>query len=458
MPQKLRVPLLLSVTHQWHTLFILLLLLLFLYRNLQSTFESSIINFTASKMVLPFLPPPTILLLPGSEPITLPQHKPLPLQLPPILPPIQGPRTPRTPRRISINELLGTPHTPIRRTTRKKGKTESTRDDRLRVQTYYDAGLDYKQIVDRTSLSKDQVYYALNHQITPQRQKRGRNPLLNEAQRKQLIEYISRNHDTRRLFWVELPRVMGWDCSVDAIATAIRLEGYGRFIARQKPALDDRQKALRLQWAWEHINWTQEQWDSILWSDETWTKPGTHTRTWITRKIGPEEIYHPDCLEPKVQRKIAWMFWGCISGKYGKGLGIFWEKEWGTITKESYSIHIVPHIAEYLKNHPGLYFQQDNAPGHSAGFTKEVLESFGIHPIWWPPNSPDLAPIEGIWDEQKDWVQDLDSQVHRNYQRLRGTVGLAWDQISDEIIRQYIGTMHERCQAVIDAQGGITKF
>jgi hypothetical protein len=114
-------------------------------------------------MVLPFLPPPTILLLPGNESITLPCK---PLQLPPILPPIlspiQGPRTPRTLRRIPINELLGTPHTPVRRIT-KKGKTESTRDDRLRVQTYHDAGLGCGQIMDKTGLSQNQVYYALNY-------------------------------------------------------------------------------------------------------------------------------------------------------------------------------------------------------------------------------------------------------------------------------------------------------
>lgn len=65
------------------------------------------------------------------------------------------------------------------------------------------------------------------------------------------------------------------------------VEKYGRFLARHKPLLDDRQKALRLQWAQEHINCTQEYWDSIL-----WTQPGKHTRTWVTRTIRPEEIYH----------------------------------------------------------------------------------------------------------------------------------------------------------------------
>lgn len=39
-------------------------------------------------------------------------------------------------------------------------------------------------------------------------------------------------------------------------------------------------------------------------------------------------------------------------------------------------MHIVPRIAEYLKNHPGRYFQQDNASGHTAYFTKEFEKGF----------------------------------------------------------------------------------
>jgi hypothetical protein len=76
------------------------------------------------------------------------------------------------------------------------------------------------------------------------------------------------------------------------------------------------------------------------------------------------------------------MFWGCMSGKYGKGPSIFFEKSWGGVTKESYSTYIVPQVAEYMRTHPGLLFRQDNAPGHSARFTKEVLDSYGIQPIW----------------------------------------------------------------------------
>ena len=99
------------------------------------------------------------------------------------------------------------------------------------------------------------------------------------------------------------------------------------------------------------------------------------------------------------------MFWGSISGKYGKHKGLFWEKDWETINKGSYSGIIVPIIQEILQQYPELLFQQDNAKGHSSAFTKSVFEAIGINPIFWPTNSPDLNPIKTLWDLIKDYIQ-----------------------------------------------------
>jgi hypothetical protein len=98
-------------------------------------------------------------------------------------------------------------------------------------------------------------------------------------------------------------------------------------VRRRKPPISAANQILRLAWAEEHKNWTDEQWDKICWSDESWVQPGYHKRQWCTRKIGASELFHPDCVQHKWQRRIGWMFWGCISGKYGKGVGLFWEKE-----------------------------------------------------------------------------------------------------------------------------------
>ena len=59
----------------------------------------------------------------------------------------------------------------------------------------------------------------------------------------------------------------------------------------------------------------------------------------------------------------------------------------------------------------------------------------------------------------KDWIQEYDPTVHRNYRRLRAAVIQAWESILCNEVRTLIrDTMRERCQAVIDAQGGKTKF
>jgi hypothetical protein len=44
------------------------------------------------------------------------------------------------------------------------------------------------------------------------------------------------------------------------------------------------------------------------------------------------------------------------------------------------------------------------------------------------------------------------------YKRLRGIIQEAWDSITPNDLQDVIGTMRERCQAVIDACGGHTKY
>jgi transposase len=41
---------------------------------------------------------------------------------------------------------------------------------------------------------------------------------------------------------------------------------------------------------------------------------------------------------------------------------------------------------------------QDNASGHAAKATLEEMEKWGLKPIFWPANSPNLNPIKTVWD------------------------------------------------------------
>jgi len=48
------------------------------------------------------------------------------------------------------------------------------------------------------------------------------------------------------------------------------------------------------------------------------------------------------------------MFWGLISGKYGRHRGFFWEKDRETINEGSYCGIIIPVVDEILQQYPEL--------------------------------------------------------------------------------------------------------
>jgi len=165
---------------------------------------------------------------------------------------------------------------------------------------------------------------------------------------------VTASRENRETPYLDIPAILGFDCGEKAIRTALKREGYARFVSRKKCPLSEENRRKRLDWAKEHVNWTDEQWDEILWSDETWTQPGRYTRIWVIYKIRKEEVYHKDYIQHRYQRKIGWMFWGSISGKYGRHRGLFWEKDWETINKGSYCGIIIPVVDEILTQYPEL--------------------------------------------------------------------------------------------------------
>ena len=101
------------------------------------------------------------------------------------------------------------------------------------------------------------------------------------------------------------------------------------------------------------------------------------------------------------------MFWGGFSGRLGKGPSL--ER-------------IIPLIHGWFRLHPELQLMHDGAPGHASVYTFEELANRGIKLIFWPPFSPDLNPIETVWNIMKYWIQDRYGEGRLSYNRLRQAV------------------------------------
>jgi transposase len=70
----------------------------------------------------------------------------------------------------------------------------------------------------------------------------------------------------------------------------------------------------------------------------------------------------------------------------------------------------------------------------------------------WPPNSPDLNPIENLWKIVKDLLR------YHNKEEMIQIIQEVWTQVSQEQLQRLILNMPARMQAVIEAKGGSTRL
>ena len=341
---------------------------------------------------------------------------------------------------------------------------ELTRDQRTSIITLHLAGFKYKQIQDwirnngGAEVSIRQVQHAIERgHPTPQKKGHvGKKSTLTEDQINDLEVLVCSSKAGRLLSYTGLSSALDLGVSVDVIRAALQKRGYKRYIARQKPPLSEKNKELRLAWAQEHKDWTLQQWSLILWTDETWVTGGRHRRQWVTRKVGEE--LHPDCVLAKVQRRKGWMFWGCFAGG-NKGPSLFWEKEWGSIDQKGYSERIIPLIDGWIRMNPELLLMQDHAPSHAGKVTRQELLERRIRLIEWPPFSPDLNPIETVWNWMKNWIEEqYGPEANFTWDQLREVVTAAWEAVPRWKLLDLLESMPQRCADVIQAGGGHTKW
>ncbi len=215
-----------------------------------------------------------------------------------------------------------------------------------------------------------------------------------------------------------------------------------------------RNQLKRLEFCKEMAEYGPAFWDTVIWSDETSVRQCPQGKDLLYRVHSSSKI---DDLPVNAQIHsggFSVMFWGCFS-KLGLGPLVAIE---GTMNAKNYlellRDTVLPEIS--AAGRP-MVFMQDNAPCHKARVVMDFLAENNIETLDWPPQSPDMNPIENLWAIIKKKRQkkfglpsckgDLIEQIFH-----------IWDNIEPELVQKLANSANTRISEVLKLKGKVSKY
>jgi transposase len=164
-----------------------------------------------------------------------------------------------------------------------------------------------------------------------------------------------------------------------------------------------------------------------------------------------------ECLIPTVKSgQQGVMVWGCFA-KHNLGPLVKLEgRVTAAVYKKVLKNNLIPFL-EGLDNQDNYFFQEDNAPIHKANIIKRWKVKHKVNSIPWPAQSPDLNPIENLWDELERQVR-AHTSLPKNREDLWEILQEEWSNLDVNKYQNLVDSMPCRVAAVIKSKGHPTKY
>jgi len=275
----------------------------------------------------------------------------------------------------------------------------------------------------------------------------------------------------------DITNIIGLPISTTTLRRRRSETGLGSYVAVEKPGLSAENIVKRLEWAHRYKDWTVEDWKRVIWSDESSIWIGVNPRRqWVIRPPG-ERLNRKYVKKTFKSAQVKVMVWACFTGER---LGPLIVCDDGAIGANEYEdilydglFSLIDDLLEPPEDNDTIQiadkntflFMQDNAPCHNAEDVLQFLAENRVPVMAWPPQSPDLNPLENLWT-------DFKSRFHKRFTELfvhasksmeaRYRYGEilqeVWYSQGMEMVNALIESMPRRCAAVIEAEGGWTKY
>jgi hypothetical protein len=254
-----------------------------------------------------------------------------------------------------------------------------------------------------------------------------------------------------------LRKVTNTSLSTETVRLRLKEAGWKAVVKKKWPMLSRHHKKERMDFALSHKEWTLEDWKRVVWSDETKVnRLGSDGRKWVWKRVG----------EPLSDRLVqgtkkfgggSVMVWGCMTWD---GVGMACKID-GRMDGELYcqilDDELQGTLSYYHKSPAHILFQQDNDPKHTSKRAQNWFNNHDIRVMQWPSQSPDLNPIEHLWNHVKRKLGEYEeppTSVHELWERFQEE----WERIEPSVCQNLIESMPRRIEAVLRAKGGYTKY
>ncbi|GFT99564.1 transposable element Tcb2 transposase [Trichonephila clavipes] len=211
---------------------------------------------------------------------------------------------------------------------------------------------------------------------------------------------------------------------ISRFTVARRLHGGGLFARRPVRCvpLTPSHRRRRSLWCREHRNWRDNEWGRVLFTDESrFSLSSDSHRILIWRE-------REAAIIPRTSLKGT-----------------------GSVNGTRYCNEILLPYVRLFRGAMGLQFlsMDDNAPCHRTVAAEQLLESEDIERMDWPARSPDLNPIEHVWDFLGRRLAAARTLPPVTIRELRLALQDEWSAMPQQLIDTLILSMGRRCETCL---------
>jgi hypothetical protein len=318
--------------------------------------------------------------------------------------------------------------------------------------------LSFSDIAKRLSISKTAAYQAMQHvKKYKTTASKPRAPYKRKTTERidRMLHRISEadRHKTAVDVHAEMSKAAALNVSVRTVQRRLCEFGLNGRVTRKKPFISPKNRQARLKFAREHIAWTNLQWHTVLFTDESkFNRMSSDGKAYVRRRPGEE--FKPTCTQATVKGGGGSVMVWAAMGRRGTGPI---HRVDGIMDRHVFVAIMNDVMLPYARREMGRrwIYQQDNDPKHTSKAAREWFAQKRIEVMQWPAQSPDLNPIETLWNDVDAVVK---KKKPRNLDELEAVVKAAWAEIPVERCVRLVDSMPRRLAEVIKNKGYATSY